>query len=388
MAYGVTTAGFVIKPAATIREEVETYQRTNIDPGLTLTERSTMGAQNTSVINQCAELWELGQAVYNSTYPDSATGWSLDQSVAMTGTKRDTNTKTVVTGQVTMNPDKALPAGSVAHLTNQPNQRFITLAEVPADPAGGTFSVSFEAETAGAIQVAIGQLSGIAEPVSGWTAVTNAAAGATGDARDEDDELRLKQQNELRATGSTNTEAIRTGLLTLDGVVDAVVFENVKGYFQNGMFAHSIYAVVRGGTSSEIAQKIFDKNAGGTDTNGSESNTITDSKDQTHTILHDFATELTFYATMAIDVTDDFDTVAGPAEIKTNVQTYINSLGTGGDVIYDEIKYAAYSVDGVYKVTSLVIDYSTPPASTTDLTTGITEFPTCDIANVSVTVNP
>lgn len=384
MAYGVTTDGFVIKPFAVIKSEIEAYQRTNIDSGLTLTERSTLGNQNTSVINQIAELWELGQAVYSSQYPDSANGWSLDQAVSLTGTRRSSSSKTLVTGQVTLNPDKNLPAGSWANLTGQPNVRFKTLTEVPADPAGQTTDVVFEAEYAGAIQVAIGQLDEINEPVSGWTAVDNTAAGATGDAREEDDELRIKREEELRAAGSTNTEAIRSGLLTLTGVIDARVTENDTGYVVGGLKKHSIYAVVRGGTSSEIGQSIYDNKAGGINTNGAQLNIITDSQGSTHNIYHDNATELVFYATLAVTTTSYYDAVAGPVAIKAAIAAYVNSLRIGDDVIYDEIKVAIYSVTGVYKVTSLTIDFFTPPVGVIDLPVSDTEFASSDVANITI----
>lgn len=384
MAYGVTTDGFVIKPFAVIRSEIEAYQRANIDSGLTLTDRSSLGSQNVSVINQIAELWELGQAVYSSQYPDSANGWSLDQAASLTGTRRSSSSKTLVTGQVTLNPDKNLPAGSWANLTNQPNTRFKTLTEVPADPAGGTFNVVFEAETAGATQVAIGQLDEINEPVSGWTAVDNAAAGATGDAREEDDELRIKREEELAAAGSTNVDAIRSGLLTLSGVTDARVTENDTGQVVGGLKRHSVYCVLRGGTSAEIGQNIFDNKAGGIGTNGAQVNAIEDSQGETHNIYHDNATELTFYAVIAITTTSDYDAVQGPIDIKAGIAAYVNALRIGGDVIYDEVKCAIYDVTGVYKVTSLTIGFAPAPVGTSDLAVADTEFASSDVANISI----
>jgi uncharacterized phage protein gp47/JayE len=385
MAYGVTTDGFVIKPFAVIRAEIESYQRTNIDTGLTLIDRSNLGGQNISVINQIAELWELGQAVYSSHYPDSANGWNLDQAVSLTGTRRSLSTKTLVTGQVTLNPDKNLPAGSVANLTSQPNVRFVTLTEVPADPAGQTTSVVFEAEIAGATQVTSGQLSEIAEPVSGWTAVTNAVAGATGDQREEDDELRIKRENELTSVGSTNTDAIRAGLLTLDGVVDARVTENVLGVVSGGLKRHSIYAIVRGGTSSEIGQKIYDKKSAGTGTNGLISNTITDSQGTDHVIYHDLATELVFKAAITVTTLDTYDAVQGPIDIKAGIAAYVNGLGIGDDVLYDEIKVAAYAVTGVYQVTALTIWFGADTPGVIDLPVSDTEFASSDVANITVT---
>lgn len=384
MAYGVTTDGFVIKPFSVIRSEVEAYQRTNIDTGLTLIDQSNLGNQNVSVINQLAELWELGQAVYSSHYPDSANGWSLDQAASLTGTRRSLSDKTLVTGQVTLNPDKPLPAGSVANLTGQPNARFVTLTTVPADPAGQTTDVVFEAETAGATQVVIGQLDEIAEPVSGWTAVDNAADGATGDQREEDDELRIKRENELEAAGSTNIDAIRAGLLTLTGVVDARVTENDKGYVVDSLKKHSVYCVLRGGTSSEIGQNIFDNKASGIGTNGLLSNVILDTQGESHTIYHDLATELVFKASITVTTLDTYDAAQGPLDIKAGIAAYVNGLGIGDDVLYDEIKVAAYAVTGVYQVTALTIWFGADPPGVIDLPVADTEYPSSVVGNITV----
>ncbi len=384
MAYGVTTDGFVIKDYDTILEEIKAYQRTNIDTGLTLTEQSKLGNMNESNAIQHAEQWELGQAVYSSHYPDSANGWNLDQAASLTGTRRSLSDKTLVTGQVTLNPDKNLPAGSVANLTSQPNVRFVTLTAVPPDPAGGTFSVVFEAEVAGSTQVIIGQLDEIAEPVSGWTAVDNIAAGATGDQREEDDELRIKRENELAAAGSTNTDAIRAGLLTLSGVIDARVTENVTGVVVGGLKRHSVYCILRGGTSSEIGQNIYDNKGAGIDTNGILSNSIEDSQGEFHTIYHDDATPLVFKASIALTTLSTYDAVQGPIDIKAGVAAYVNSLGIGDDVVYDECKIPIYAVTGVYEVTSLTIWFGADPPGVISLPVSNTAYPGAIVGNISI----
>lgn len=390
MPYGVTTDGFVIKPLATIRSEIDSYQKTNVDAGLTLIDKSSLGQLNLSVSNQCAELWEMGQAVYSNSWADSANGFSLDGVCEYTGTERDQNSKTIGTAQVTLNPDKNLPAGSLAHPTGRPNDLFESLTEVPADPAGGTFDVQFRAQTAGAIPVTAGQLSEIAQPVPGWTAVTNSAAFTTGDAREEDDELRAKRVNELQAGGSTNVDAIRAGLLTLTGVIDARVYENDKGIVQNGLKPHSIRCILRGGTSSEIGQKIFDKKgAGAPDTNGLQNETIEDTMGKTHEVYFDWGTQKTFYATMVIEKGDNWDATNDPPAIKAALAAYVNSLGIGEDVIYQECEDAVRSIntsygDKVYKITSLFIDFAPGPSGTSDLPVTDEEYALADVANISV----
>lgn len=386
MTYGVTDDGFVIKPFSVIRAEVEAYQRGHIDDGLILSDESLLGQVNVSHCNQIAELWEMAQIVHNSFDPNAAEGFGLDQVCALTGTKRNQNSKTLVLGQVTMEANKPLPAGSVANLTSQPNARFATLAEVPADAVGGTFDVWFEAETAGATQVIIGQLDEIAEPVSGWLSVDNSAAGITGTAREEDDELRIKRENELEAQGSTNVDAVRADLLSVNGVIDAQVTENRSDHAVGGVPAHCYYCVIRGGAAADIAQALFDSLGGATDTYGSQSSSVTDSQGYSHTFYWDFATEVVTYHDITVQVTDDFDVVDGPAEIKANIAAYVNALAVGGDVLHDQGKNGAYDVTGVYKVTVYKLDSVDPPVATTDLAISATQYASVDVANIDVTV--
>jgi len=387
MVYGVTNDGFVRKPFSVIRSEVEDYQRTNIDPGLILSDRSLLGQVNVSIINQIAEVWELAQGVYASQYPDSSNGWNLDQVCALTGTRRSDDSKTTVTGRVTLQPLKNLPAGSVAHLTSQPNTRFVTLAEVPANPAGGTFDAVFEAEEAGAIVVAVGQLSEIAEPVDGWTAVTNLVAGDTGTQSEEDDELRLKREDELEAQGSTNVDSIRATLRRVENVVDAVVTENDKDYVVGGLEPHSIYCIVQGGSDSDIAQAIFDSKAAGIKTNGSESEDVLDSKGYVHTMHWDYAVEKAIHTIIKVLVDSlVFDSVQGPIDIKDEIAAYYNSLGIGDDVIYDQVKCAAFKVTGIVNIQELKIGFVDPPTGTGNLLLDADEFASGDVANVDVTV--
>lgn len=387
MAYGVTNDGFVRKPFSVIRAEVEDYQRAHANASLLLTDRSTQGQMNVSYINQSAELWELAEAVYNAHYPDSSNGWNLDQVCALTGTRRNVSTKTTVPANVTLNPFKNLPVGSVANLISQPNKRFVTLTEVPADPAGGVFSVDFIAEEAGATQVAVGQLSEIAEPVDGWTAVTNPVVGDTGAEREEDDELRLQREYELQAQGSTNVDSIRADLLRVEGVVDAVVIENDTDVQVGLMTAHSIRCILRGGASADIAQALFTSKGAGIDTIGSVTVAVLDSQGYSHDINFDFATEKVVHAAVTV-LTDPlvFDAVQGPIDIAANMAAYTNSLGVGDDAIYDQYKCAALDVAGVIDTPVTKISYVDPPTGTVNLVVAVDEYASGDVANMDVTV--
>lgn len=396
MAFGVTPAGFVIKPIETIRTEVSDYQLANVDPGLDQDPRDPLQQINESHIAQLAELWQLAQASYAALYPDSANDASLTNVASITGTARSASSKTTVPGVlVTLDPNISLPAGSVANLASQPNARFLSDVEVPANPAGGTFPVDFTAEDDGATVVVPGQLSEIAEPVAGWTVVTNPAAGATGTDTETDAELRTKRAAELQASGSTSVDAIRADLLRLDTVVDARVFENDTDIVDgSGRPPHSVHAVLRGGVAADVAQQIFISKAAGIATFGVESNVVIDSSGVSHTIRHDNALELVFFCDITVLVDPlVFDAADGPDAIKAAIETYVDALGIGSDVVYDVVKAAVLPVPGipdcgipgVSKITALLIGFGVAD-QTIDLPVDETEFASSDVANIAVTV--
>ncbi len=387
MAFGVTEDGFVIKPLATIVSEIEDDQRADIDPGLDLDARSAQGMLNQIFGGALAELWELAEATYNAAYPDSANDASLDNVASITGTSRDATTKTTVEGvSVTLNPNKSLPAGSVAHLTSQPNARFVSDAEVPADTVGGVFTVDFTAETAGAITVEIGQLAVIAEPVSGWVVVNNTIAGVTGDETESDSELRIRRLAELEGGGSTNVNSIRANLLQVDGVDDASVFENDSDIVDaSGLSPHSIRAVVRGGDAADIAQSIFDTKAAGINTNGTVVTAVTDSQGNDHTIRHDTTTDLNYFMDATVTVDTTFDTVNGVTDMETAVKTYIDELPIGGDVIRNQVERALLGVTGTVDVTVFAHDFTASPVTTVNLTVAEDEKAISDVANLDIT---
>jgi uncharacterized phage protein gp47/JayE len=271
----------------------------------------------------------------------------------------------------------------VAHLNNQPNTRFVTLAAVPGTPSGGTFTVDFEAENAGATVVTPLDLNTIAEPVAGWTAVSNPIEGITGTDTESDDALRKKRLDELQASGSTNIDSIRADLLKVDGVIGATVIENDTDFTLFGITPHSIYCVLRGGVGADIAQSIFDNKAAGIATNGASSSVVLDSQGNGHTIKYDFATQKDFASVGFIQIDPlVFDTVNGFAEIATNISAYVNSLGVGDDVIFDQVKCAVFLTAGVKTITAMAISFLPDPGVQTDLAVSATEFALSDVANI------
>lgn len=378
--YGVTPNGWVTKPYETIRQELGDRFRAEIDP-LMVTDDQSPAGQIVAVLSAAlAEVWEAAGAAYAARYPDSASDSSLDAVASITGTTRDAATRTTVDGQVTLAPNTALPLGSVAHLSGQPNARFVTTATVAGSPTGGTFTVEFESENGGFVQVLPGALNTIAEPVTGWQSVDNAAGPTfSGTDREDDSELRIKRDVELSQGGSTNVDAIRADLSALSGVVDAQVTEDLA--------AGTINAILRGGTAQEIADQIFASRAAGITSTGATSATVIDSQGVAHTERWDVAVQLSIHAAIEIEVAAlKFDPVNGPAAIKAGLAAYINALPIGGAVVVDFAKCAIIdSTPGITRINGYLHGVGAA-AGDADLNITPASYATMDVANVAVTV--
>jgi uncharacterized phage protein gp47/JayE len=120
MTFGLTPLGFNAKRLADIKQDLENamisqFGEVNIDP------QSVFGQQIGVLSKQFADLWENLEAVYQSQYPNSASGISLDNVVQYNGITRLQAQQTSVIGVCTGNESTLVPAGSLVRIPNTNN---------------------------------------------------------------------------------------------------------------------------------------------------------------------------------------------------------------------------------------------------------------------------
>ena len=101
MSYGITDNGLIVKRLADIKEEIETSLKAELGSGINLDARSPLGQLVGIFAAAVATQWELDEQVYNSQYPDTAEGVSLDNVASITNITRLASTKSTVTARVT-----------------------------------------------------------------------------------------------------------------------------------------------------------------------------------------------------------------------------------------------------------------------------------------------
>jgi uncharacterized phage protein gp47/JayE len=206
--------------------------------------------------------------VYGSFSPTSAIGRALDQRCAINGVIRKGATKTTV--QMTVVTDRVLTLVGVASNTGTPfavkdaaGNRFLLSAD--STLTIGSNLLMFEAETLGAIQAPIGTITQVDTLIAGITSVTNASSPTTQGVDEETDAaLRYRRAVSVSLSSQGYLEGLKGALLSLTNVTKCEVYENnTNATDGDGIHAHSIWVVIEGGDTDEIADIIYKKrNAG------------------------------------------------------------------------------------------------------------------------------
>ena len=133
MTFGVTPNGFNSKTLSDIVTDLDNamlaqFGEINLDP------QSVFGQLIGVMAKAYADIWENMSSVYNASYPQSATGVSLDNAVALNGISRKPATQTTVYGVCTGTEGTLLPAGTLASIPST-DQIFQSISDVTISSA-------------------------------------------------------------------------------------------------------------------------------------------------------------------------------------------------------------------------------------------------------------
>lgn len=166
--FGLTANGFIAKRLDDIRAERETRMRELFGPDIKTTPDTILGKLIALESDREAELWELMEAVYNSAYPDTASGQSLAMIGQLTGVRPNAATRSVVTVYLTGTPGVTIPALARIATPNAGDQFELTAAVTLAGAQFGIQSLTRSGSTVTAAATAHGRT------VGQWIFVTGA----------------------------------------------------------------------------------------------------------------------------------------------------------------------------------------------------------------------
>ena len=383
--YGVTSTGFVYPNLDDIVADIGASLQASLGSGINLVAPSVFSQIVGIVAAREFSVWEAAAAVYNSQYPNTASGQSLDNVCSITGTTRLQATYGTVTLTVNLDAGVTLPAGKI--VSAGPNTaQWATL--VPVTNGGGApadVDVAAQCTEIGPIPALAGTLTTIETPYSGWNSSTNASGADPGRDMETDPELRTRRTDMLSLQGSSSVDALRSALLQLTGVLGAYVFRNGSDVTDpDGVPPHAVECVVHAdaGYDQSVRECIWDNLAAGIRAYGTTLGTITDSQGFTQQIDFTHAAEIPIYATVELAKDSEYP---GDAFVKQAIADFINDLTIGEDVYDTQLYSPIFGVGGVVDVTKLWISKTSPPTGPGNIVIGSRERATCITANVGVT---
>ena len=171
------------------------------------------------------------EQIYNSAYLGTAEGSSLDKVVALVGVQRLPTGFPVVKLRFTRRADTGTQVTIPANfaVTNSTGVRYLTLDSLTLEPGESTREVTARGETSGTKLVKAGDLDRMEVRIAGIAEVTNPQDARTLNASETDDGLRRRTAASLHGVVRGTLDALRFGLLSLDGVKNVNIIEAPNG---------------------------------------------------------------------------------------------------------------------------------------------------------------
>ena len=438
--YGLTAQGFVPKTLETLVNEVNADLRFYFGPSLNLT--SGVLARIVGIIcERYAELWELGEAVNSAADPDKAASTALsaiglitgafrveaiystvtltltglNATVVPTGNRVTTSTAsatfvTIAAGTLTTN--LAWIASTVyalgARRTNATRIYQCILAGTSAASGGpttavtditdgsahwrylgeGTASADVTAQaTAKGVLIAVsGDLKTIVNPVGGWQSAINILDASVGFDDQSDESFRITREAELSQAGASTASAIRAAILQIAGVTSGTVFTNETDLTDvDGMPPHSVEALVRGGTNTDIGRVLLDNVAAGIQTRGSVAVSVLDTETVAHVMKFNRPAEQLVYVVLAITKDPTMYPPDGDDQVRAAIVAYGAAQVCGKNVVAARITAACFAVAGVLDVSVCNVGLAPAPGGNVTIAIALRQLAVYDTSRIAIT---
>ncbi|HLH04939.1 MAG TPA: baseplate J/gp47 family protein [Bryobacteraceae bacterium] len=326
------------------------------------------------------------QLVYNARAPLTAIGADLDSIVKLNGLTRKVASYSTCPVVITGTTGTVITNGVVRDVNgytwNLPPQ--VTIQ------TGGTVTVTATCSTSGNINAAIGQISIIATPTAGWTAVTNTVPASAGQPIETDAQLRARQSLSVALPSRSMLAGTQAGIAAVPGVTRYNILENPTNATDSyGNPPHSITCVVENGTDAAVAQAIYNNRSIGCYTNGTDTVTVTDPyTGATMPISFYRPTYVPIYVTLNVHPLAGYSSSTGAA-IQTAVANYLNSLQIGESITISALYGAALSVMPnlslpMFSIKGLFAGTSPNPTTSLDITLLFYQVASGSIGNISL----
>lgn len=376
--YGVTEDGFVRKPVTEVVKSLNNKFIAAFGANFDVSPESPDGQVIGIVADEIATCWEQAQQVFNAYRPGAVEGVGLDNVCELTNTKRYVNKPSQATVYCDGTSGTLVPAGSLVSDGSR-KFRLDTDVTLPGD-------VTAIATEPGEYYIAADTIINILTPIAGWTSVTNPTIGTTGINYESDPELRARRDKTTAVNSATTAEAIYASLADLD--IDYIrVRDNDTDAAIGSQPPGTVFVVVDGGTSNDIARRIYNAKTGGVPTHGDIEITINDSRGYPHPIKFSrpVRTPIFVKGTFRRRASANISSNDAAEKLKEAAIAYLNSLQPGDDVVWSNMFGPIMSAVQYIEVESLFIGLSANPTSTATIELDIDKRAQGLKANISFT---
>lgn len=382
----LNSTGYAVSSFSEIKTAVQASFQSAFGSSINLSEQSPQGVWINWLSEWLDNSEKTGLNVFNNLNIDTATGLPLSYLAIARGTQRLDGTEATINVSLTSSASGyTIPASTSFTLLNTSN-KFTNSVSIAV--TNTTQASQFIATSNGAIDsLTIGSKLSSDTYLQLLTdvAVTDYTNGVN-------DETDLELQNRLKSINSISSiddvDSIYNGLMNLDNVTKANVFENDKNSTDiNSIPAHSINCVVLGELDSVVASTIYNKKAAGTPTYGtSVTSTIYDSQGYTHTIYFDRPTKLDVLIGCTCTAKEGDSSVNGSFNdiIRQGCTGYVESLRIGQNVSYSTI-FGIFAKYNAFDVVTLNLGTAASTMAASNITVPLRSYTTVEVPASSIT---
>ncbi|WAX24591.1 hypothetical protein QNH05_gp76 [Escherichia phage vB_EcoM_DE15] len=352
--YGVTENGFVRKPVADVVSSLNNKFIAAFGSNFDISPESPDGQYIGIMADEIASCWEQAEQVFNAFRPGAVSGIGLDNVCELTNTVRYVDKPSQATVLCDGDMGTTVPAGSIV---TDGTMRFILDTDVtlPGD-------VTVIAEEPGEYYIAPRTINQIVTPVAGWNSVINETVGETGINYESDPQLRARREKTTAVSSTATVEAIYASLADLD--IDYIrVRDNDTGSPIGNQPSGTVFVVVDGGTSNDIARRIYNAKTGGVPTYGDITITVADSKGYPHDIHFSRPTYTDIYVkgTFRRRANANISSNDAIRQLTDATIEYLNSLQPGQSVVWSNMFAPIMAATQYLEIDSLFIGIAPNP---------------------------
>ena len=332
-----------------LRDRLSELMQTYVGQEVDLAPETPQGKLMTPFLILTHEQTEAFVALAGVLDAKTVSGSYADAMYSEWGVLRRLATRSTATVTLTGAEDTQVPAGT--RIQSTAGDIFAT-DESALIPAAGTIDVDVTAAEGGPISVAINSLTVIVDGISGFTSVTNAAAGTTGTSRETTLDYVTRANDAIALNALGTPEAIKAHVADVDGVtaveladndtVDAFVASADRGLTTP---AKAFEVIVAGGADDDVAEAILLSKSPGITAHGPVTVSIARPLGNTVTIGFRRPTTIAMSWSMTYTAEAGFPS-DGEEQLEAAAVNYINGLGIGKWIVRNQFLKAILTVPG------------------------------------------